>query len=172
MQINFYPEQDNSVLKEAVSKYRAIWDDQGSRIVDVIEDVSGLKFKEKIINAIIYSGISYSIPLRLQANVATVHKKGTLIHELCHRLVVGNNILISSENNLEDWNMTIHKHVDLVLYDIWVKLYGDGFAKKEIDYEISLWIRDDTSPYEIAWDWVLSMTKEERQELWKKSLRK
>ena len=68
--------------------------------------------------------------------------------------------------------MIIHKHIDLILYDIYVELYGENFAKKEIAYEISLWTGKGISPYKIAWDWVLSMTKEKRQKIWKKSFPK
>lgn len=172
MQINFYPDYDNFEFKRAAGEYGKIWEEEGTKITDTIEKVSGLKFKEKIINAIIYSDISYSIPLRLQANTSIEHKKGTLTHELCHRLVAGNNISIKVEKNHTSRTMAIHKHIDLILYDIRVEIYGEDFAKEEADYEISLWTGREINPYKVAWDWALSMTKEERQKLWKESLGK
>lgn len=172
MQINFYPEQNNPEFKKAAKEYKKIWEEEGNRITVAIEKISGLKFKEKIANAIIYDEISYSVPLKFQANISIEHKKGTLVHELCHRLVVENKIHVETGNTYNSWNMAIHKHIDLILYDIRVELYGESFAKKEIDFEISLWDGKGISPYKIAWDWVLSMTKEERQKLWKKSLKK
>jgi len=172
MQINFYPEEDNPEFEKAAEEYAKIWKEEGNKIVTAIEKVGELKFKEKIINAIIYNEISFSVPLKLQANNSMEHKKGTLTHELCHRLVVGNNITLKSGKTYNSWTMAVHKHIDLILYDIYVELYGETFAKKEIAYEISLWTGKGISPYKTAWDWALSMTKEERQKLWKKILSK
>jgi len=172
MIINFYPEQDNSKFEKAAKEYKRIWEKEGDAIAEAIEKVSGLKFREKIINAIIYMDVSYSIPLKLQADIPIEHKKGVLVHELCHRIVVGNNIAVKTEETRDARNRDIHKHIDLILYDVWVELYGENFAKNEIDFEINLWSGKGISPYKIAWDWALSMMKEERQKLWKKSLKK
>lgn len=168
MQINFYPESDNPKFEKAAKEYAKIWAEEGERIVKTIEKISGLKFKEKIINAIIYTEISYSVPLKLQSDISIGHKKGTLVHELCHRLVVGNNILVKTGKTYNSWTMAIHKHIDLILYDIFVELYGESFARKEIDYEISLWTGKEVSPYKTAWDWALGMTKEQREKEFKK----
>lgn len=171
MIINFYPEQNNPDFEKAAGEYAKIWKKEGNKIVSVIEKVSGLKFKEKAINALTYDEISYSVPLQLQSNISLVHKKGTLVHELCHRLIVGNDIRLDVGYEDKNWNLEVHKHVDLILYDILVELYGEGFAKKEIEYEISLWTGKDISPYKIAWEWATSMTKEDRQKEFKKYLK-
>jgi hypothetical protein len=170
MQINFYPERDNPEFEKAAEEYEKIWEKEGNKIIKTIEKISGLKFKEKIINAIIYNKISYSVPLKLQADISIEHKKGTLAHELCHRIVVGNHIHVKTRKTYTGWNADIHKHIFLILHDILVELYGDNFAKEEVKFEISLWNGKGISPYKTAWDWVLSMTKEERQKLWKKSI--
>jgi hypothetical protein len=172
VKINFYPEYDNPELEKAAKEYGEIWEEEGNRITRAIEKISGLKFKEKVINAIIYDEISYSIPLRLQAGISENHKRGALVHELCHRIVVGNNIHVKARKTYTGWNTDIHKHIFLILYDVRIKLYGVELAKKEIDFEISLWNGKGISPYKIAWDWALAMTKEERQKLWKISLKK
>lgn len=172
MQINFYPERDNPKFEKAAKEYAKIWTEGGDNVVKVIEKTSELKFKEKTVNAIIHDEISYYVPLKLQADISTEHKKGTLVHELCHRLVVGNNIKIKTGKTYNNWTMAIHKHIDLILYDIWVGLYGESFAKKEIDYEISLWTGKGISPYKTAWDWALKMTKEQRQKEFRKYFEK
>jgi hypothetical protein len=167
MQINFYPEYDNPEFEKAAKKYGKIWEEEGDKIIEVIEKISGLKFKEKIINAITYKYGSWAYPLSLQVDLPPKFKKCSIIHELCHRLVRG--------NNFETKKYTIkntHKQIDLILFDILSTLYGEEIAKEEIEFEISLWTGKGISPYKIAWDWALSMTKEERQKLWKKSLRK
>ncbi len=172
MKINFYPEQNNLKFAKAAKEYRMIWGKEGKKITATIEKISGLKFKEKIINALIYDEISYSVPLQLQAEMSIKHKKGTLVHELCHRLVVGNHIKLKAEKTYNSWNMAIHKHIDLILYDILVELYGESFAKEEIKYEISLWNQKGVSPYKIAWDTVLKMAKEQRRREFQKYLKK
>lgn len=167
LKINFYPEQNNLDFEKASIEYTKLWEEEGNKIVAAIEEVSGLKFKEKIINALVFDDVSYSVPLQLTANITLERKRGALVHELCHRIVVGNNIEVKSGKNYNSWIFAIHKHIDLILYDVWVKLYGENFAKREIKYEISLWTGKDISPYKIAWDFALSMTKEERAKKFK-----
>ncbi len=172
MKINFYPEYDNPEFEKAAKEYEKIWNEEGKRITSVIEIISNLKFKEKIINAVVYEYVSYSHPLSLQADVPTELKTTTLAHELCHRLLIGNGV--KPKTNWDDSNhrLELHKLLDLILYDILVDVFGKGIADKEIEYEISLWTGKDISPYKIAWDWALSMTREERQKEFKKYLPK
>lgn len=162
LSINFYPESDNSVFEKASGEYAKLWEEEGLKIQNTIENISGLKFKEKFINALVFDDVSYSVPLQLTANITLERKRGALVHELCHRLVIGNNIEVKSGKNYNSWIFAIHKHIDLILYDVWVTLYGENFAKREIKYEISLWTGKGVSPYKIAWDFVLSLNKNER----------
>ncbi len=168
LKINFYPESDNFVFEKASIEYTKLWEEEGTGMQKTIENISGLRFKEKIINALVFDDVSYSVPLQLTANITLERKRGALVHELCHRIVVGNNIEVKSGKSYNSWIFAIHKHIDLILYDVWVKLYGENFAKREIRYEISLWTGKDISPYKIAWDWALSMTKPERTKMFRK----
>lgn len=171
MIINFYPEQNNSDYERAAKEYGKIWREEGKKIIAVFEKVSGLKFREKIINAVTCDDVSYSIPLKLQSNISIENKKGTLIHELCHRLMVGNKVRFDFAYEDPNWNLEVHKQVDLILYDIWVELYGQKFAKDNIDFEISLWLKKGKSPYSDAWSFALAKTKEGRRSEFKKYLR-
>ncbi len=168
MIINFYPESDNPKFEKASREYAKLWEEEGTSIQKTIENISGLKFKEKIINALIFDNVSYSVPLQLTANITLERKRGALVHELCHRLAVGNNMEVERGKTYNSWILAIHKHIDLILYDVWIKLYGENFAKREIKYEIGLWNSKGISPYKIAWDFALSMTKEKRQKEFKK----
>jgi hypothetical protein len=172
MIINFYPECDNPEFEKAAKEYKKIWEEEGDKITKTIEKVSGLKFKEKIINATIYKRNSFSNPLVLKAIGLKDHKRGALVHELCHRLIYGNKVLRVTKKKFQSWDIDMHKQVNLILYDILVELYGKQFAKDNVDYEISLWTRKGVSPYKIAWDWALSIAKEERRKHWEKSLKK
>ena len=171
MRINFYPEQDNPEFEKAAEEYKKLWKEDGNRIVTAIEKISGLKFKEKIINAVTCDDVSYSVPLKLESNLSFENKKGSLVHELIHRLIVGNNLKFDFSYEDPNWNAEVHKQVDLILYDIWVELYGEKSAKRQIEYEISIWNGKGVSPYKIAWDFALSMTKEQRKKEFKKYLK-
>src|SRR5687768_8545378 len=123
MNITFYPDSDDQKLITATEEYKKIWVQDGKRIIVVIEKVSGLKFKESFINAIVYEGISNSHPLALRSSYDVAIKKGTLIHELLHRLLVGNKVHIDS-NSSNNVSLEVHKVLDLILYDIWIELFG------------------------------------------------
>lgn len=170
MKINFYPDRDDINLKNAAVDYAKIWSKDGSKIISTIENVSGLRFREKFINAIIYDDISYSYPLSLDANISLKYKKLTLIHELCHRLLIGNKIKWEKLNRENTYYLISHRPLNLFLYDALTDLYGENIAKENVDHEISLWNKKGISPYKIAWDWALGMTREERQIVFKKYL--
>lgn len=155
--MKFHPDSDRLELVKAAKKYQKIWDNESRKIVGVMEKISSLKFKEKFINALIYEGISFSHPLRLRASYSTEIKKATLIHELCHRLLVGNKIETPKISKDEDESLEIHKVIYLILYDIWVDLYGERFAKRNVKVEFG---RDPK--YRKAWDWALSFNKKTR----------
>lgn len=171
MIINFYPESDNPDFEKAAKEYAQIWKEEGEKIATTIEKISGLKFKEKVINALTFADVSYSVPLQLSSSDSLEEKKAGLVHELCHRLIVGNDIKLKGEVTNENWNLKVHKQVDLIIYDAWVELYGKDFANRMIESEINLWTGEGISPYKIAWDWALAMTKEQRAEEFKKYLR-
>lgn len=172
MKINFYPESDSPILEKAAKEYSALWKDEGEKIQAEIEKVSGLKFKKKIVNAVtVIDDVSYSVPLKLEADTTFQQKRGTLIHELCHRLFVENDDLkIDFDYSDKDWNLKLHKIIDLILFDICANLYGEKFANDLIKTEASLWGEEGISPYKIAWEWALSMTKEQRQKEFEKLL--
>jgi hypothetical protein len=52
-----------------------------------------------------------------------------------------------------------HRKLFLVLYDIWVVLYGKDFADKNVAVESR---RKGLYDYESAWKWALAMSAEER----------
>ena len=77
-------------------------------------------------------------------------KKGTLIHELAHRLTfhIHNN---SSEEE--------HNFFNLFLFDVWVDLCGKEFARKMVQTE-----GERTDMYKRARKQALKMSFDERQE--------
>lgn len=174
MKINFYPDHDDPKFEKAAKEYTRLWDREGEKIIKVIEKISGLKFKDKVINALIYEGNSYSRPLILQSEITIENKKADLIHELCHRLVSGQGYDLKFKNKItsKNYNLEFHKVINLILYDIWVILYGKDFAKKQIKYEISFGMHGEANSYKLSWDWISKMTKEQRAKEFKKYFRK
>jgi hypothetical protein len=150
--VSFSPEVDK--YSQATSEYQAIWRDEGKKIVEAMEQVSGLKFKEKEVQVIVYEGVSWSgigdHPMKLRASYPSNIKKATLIHELGHRLISG----IHKTKEIDE-----HRVLFLILYDVWEKLYGKDFADKAVEVEKD---RKGLYDYESAWKWVLSLSKEER----------
>ena len=51
-----------------------------------------------------------------------------------------------------------HSVLFLILYDIWVDLYGNKFADEQVEVE-----KKRRGPYPAAWTYALSMTREERK---------
>src|SRR6476620_10553888 len=89
LQIDFTPSADE--FRAATDEYRAIWAKEGPRIVAAMERISGLRFEKGPVTASIYEGTSFSgepggRPMVLRASYPEPTKRGTLVHELGHRL--------------------------------------------------------------------------------------
>ncbi len=88
--IKFIPEIDNTDFVESCAEYTDIWQINGAQIIEKLESISGLKFRDTRIEAILIDGISKSgrsvtDPMKLRYNYPKEVKLGTLIHELGHR---------------------------------------------------------------------------------------
>jgi hypothetical protein len=151
--ITFTPR--NETFAKAAEEYRSLWASEGSRMLEAMERVSGLKFPETDIRAEIYEAPSSSgfgsTPMNLRASYSTDVKKATLIHELCHRM---NGQLRKRPNDIDE-----HRILFLYLYDVWEALYGKRFADEQVKVEQA---RKGLYDYESAWNWALKMDKNER----------
>ncbi len=159
--IRFIPKQvQDPKLIDATKAYKQIWSTDSKRIVDTIEKITNLKYKENSITATIHCDNPRSKPLLLTCKkfkYKEIGKRASLIHELSHIILSENNVDTNmvGENKLES-----HKILDLVLYDIWDSIYGEAFAEKALEIEKSYFEKT----YKKAWEWALSFTKEERAE--------
>ena len=153
LRIHFSPESEP--FAEAAREYQSLWEAEGSRIIAAMEHVSGLKFPEKEIEAVVYEGISRSgsagSPMRMRASYPVATKKATLIHELGHRHIAQ---LRRRPPGLDE-----HRVLFLFLYDVWEKLDGKGFADEQVEVEKR---RRGVYDYDAAWEWALAQSKEER----------
>ena len=139
----------------ASGEYEAIWQADGRRIVAVLEETSGLVFPESPIDVIVSEGspmTSYDgRTIRLRARYSPDYKKGTLVHELGHRLA----LTLPRRAGLDD-----HRLLYLFLYDAWETLYGRDFADRMVAIERRI---AGSADYQGAWDWALALGREERQ---------
>jgi len=154
--IKFSPDLSNSEVAQAAEEYQSIWDNEGKQIIQAVEKVSGFKFANADIEATVYDGISHSHPLQLSASYSKEVKKGKLIHELCHKIIADNNIMVRIDD-LAEKALEIHKLLDLILYDVWHEMEGEEYAKMMVDIESKR-----SSIYDHAWRWALALGKDER----------
>ena len=153
VKINFTPESEK--FSAATREYRAIWQSEGDKIIRAMEKMSGLKFKEPEFETIVFEGVSRSgrpggSPMKMRASYSADTKKATLIHEIGHRHI--------SQLEKRPADIDEHSLLFLILYDIWVELYGERFANEQVEIE-----KNRRGPYPAAWQFALSMTKKERE---------
>ena len=157
VKVSFSPESEK--YAQATKEYQDIWKSEGKRIIEAMERISGVRFTEREIQAIVYEGVSWSgflnEPMKLRASYPTDVKKATLVHELGHRLLLP----IPKTKEMDE-----HRVLFLVLYDIWESLYGRDFADRMVEVEKR---RKGVYDYESAWKWALSMSKNERAKKFK-----
>ena len=152
--IRFSPQSD--AFAAATREYEAIWSSERVRVIEVMERVSRLKFLESEIRATVYEGVSQSglgdTPIMLRASYPAATKRATLIHELGHRHLAQ---LKRRPRDIDE-----HRVLFLILYDMWVELYGEQFADEQVGIEKQ---RRGLYDYEAAWNWALSLSREDRR---------
>ena len=143
----------NQRFANATEEYRRVWAADGSRIVDAMEQGTGLTFLETHVNAVIFDGVSSSgggsTPMYLRASHPADLKKAVLVHEYGHRLI--------AQLRIRPADLPEHHVLDLFLYDVWESLWGRDLADREVRFE-----RELGAQYEAAWTWALSLTRAER----------
>ena len=135
------------------NEYRLIWEAEGARIVSALEKAAGVPFPPTPIEVL----VSDARPMtsfdgrfmRLRAGYTPAYKKGTLVHEMGHRLA----FTLPQTAALDD-----HRLLYLFLYDAWSDLYGSQFADRMVSIE-----RRIPGPYDAAWTWALAQTREQRR---------
>jgi hypothetical protein len=144
--------------RAAAAEYEAIWASDGQRIVAALEERSGLPFEETDIRVVVVEAPSSSgwgeRPMRMRTSYATNTKKGTLVHELGHRLH-GRYFRKGEED---------HPYLFLYLYDVWVALYGKAFADEQVKVESA---RRGSYDYETVWREALALGADERLAKWR-----
>ena len=149
----FTPEAEK--FTAATKEYQEIWQAEGNRIIEAIEQVTGFKFVESEIKAVIFEGASSSgfrdMPMKLRASYTPEIKRATLVHELGHRHLAQ---LVEREQSVDE-----HRVLFLWLYEAWVKLYGKDFADRAVLVEKG---RKGLYDYETAWNWALALSPPER----------
>ena len=158
--IHFEPQSPTEAFIAATTEYDTLWKAEGARMMEAMERITGLRFEEREIKAVVFEGTSNSgsgaTPMRLRASYPAEVKKATLIHELLHRML--GRVRTTAE-------IDEHRKIFLVLYDIWVALYGKEFADRNVTVESG---RKGLYDYESAWKWALAMSADDRAAQFKK----
>lgn len=151
LQLNFTASAEG--FRSATEEYRDIWAKEGRRIVEAMEKATGLRFEPGPIEVSIYEGTSYSgerggRPMLLRASYAEETKRGTLVHELAHRLAA--DVPFKGDH---------HELIFLFVYDVWVDLWGQEFADGQVRIE---GLRKGIVDYDGVWKRTLAIPEEER----------
>ena len=157
LDIRFHPECDLPELVTAAAEYQRLWDAHRQRIVAAFSALTGLQHAEGLINAIVFEGASGSHPLCLRASYDEDTRLGALIHELGHRLIRGNRARLCLPPPQRGRQRENHDLLNLFLYDVWTDLFGEAFARRQVEVESSY------QPfYREAWEAVLALSRAER----------
>ena len=153
--VTFAAQNKDPQFDAAADEYRRIWAAEWSRVIEAMERISKLTFPDKNVKAEIYEGPSFSgrgnTPMRLRASYSTDMKKGTLVHELGHRM--------NAQLRRRPVDLDEHRLLFLYLYDLYEDLYGKEFADAQVAFGKTL---KGIYDYDGAWNWALAMTREER----------
>jgi len=164
---------DNFEKTLAFGRYSRFWDENRDKILVSFYKHTNLRFKQSRISIHIredgksragsrHRPMELSMLCNDQQAVAC-----TLIHELAHRLVIGNGIEPpgSVTNNVNKYYL--HRHIYLFLYDVFVDIVGEDIANEEVKRES---VYNDA--YAKAWRWALAMNYNERQTVFNKLKRR
>jgi hypothetical protein len=168
MKLFFKIDLDNDLeLILAAGRYSEFWQRKEKAILESFYKHTGLTFKQRRITVWIRedgrskAGNTHR-PMELSKNCIDEESIGcTLIHELAHRLAIGNGI-DSEEGNpfIESRaNYYVHRHIYLFLYDVFVDILGQEAALKEVARESAY----PNSFYTKAWQWCTSKNYQQRQ---------
>jgi hypothetical protein len=151
LQVNFTASADQ--FRGATEEYRDIWAKEGPRIVAAMERATGLRFEKGPIEVSVYEGTSWSgerggRPMLLRASYPSDTKRGTLVHELGHRLAA--EVPFKGEP---------HELIFLFVYDVWASLWGQQFADEQVTIESQ---RKGLVDYEGIWKKALTLSAAER----------
>src|SRR5262245_678449 len=118
-----------------------------------MERISGLRFEPGPVPVTVYEGTSFSgqrggPPMVLRASYPEPTKRGTLVHELGHRLAA--DVPFKGEHQ---------ELMFLFVYDAWVDLWGKPFADEQVTVESQ---RRGLVDYEGIWKKTLAMSQTER----------
>ncbi len=155
VQFRFIEDAD---FQNSIEEYKSICAIEGDRIIQALENNSGLKFDSLSVWIKVVDGPSRANydTLEMRYSYPNSTKKATLVHELGHLLTWD---LIPGD--VEPGTApTPHYILFLFLYDTWVDLWGEEFAKEQVEVES---LRKGIFNYAELWQYILEKTKQQRK---------
>lgn len=101
-----------------IEMLKVFWSKYGQMVEDILEDITGCKFKEEKIDCYLNSRISVSHPFCLKFNSDDERMKDTVVHELIHILFKQNNLASSRgaqmfKSDFENEHVLTYNHIIL-----------------------------------------------------------
>lgn len=134
-----YDEFQEVSVKKYIDELNSFWKEDGKKIIDEIERVSGLKFKADlecyVVKNMRYAAFSHPLTLRLDESG---NIKATMIHELTHILLVQNSskiVKLINKKFKEESRLKIHLPVLLIFKNVVGNLYGKEYLERSFDME-------------------------------------
>lgn len=150
-------------------RYEKFWQTNENKIKQAFLRHTGLEFQQDEIIVIAHNDHSWSgdhqKPMRLACWLEEDWRLGgELLHELAHRLLSTRNW--TETEGMPEENYEAHKQIDLFLYDVFVDVLGREGADKKLAIECG------HEEHKRAWDWALSKSYSERQQLLKEMIQR
>ena len=181
MKLIFKPhpkQRDNFEAFLQARRLERLWHDHEGVIIASFQLHTGLTFQEKQITVyvgadiethsgdngqamqIMYNSVDYRDPDEELVRA--------LLHELAHRMLMGNGIRSAQEDYTYSRNLLAHKRIYLFLYDVEVDILGAEIANEDV----ASTLQASNRAFGSAWDWALAKTYDERQQTLRRMVRR
>jgi hypothetical protein len=152
-------EPESSEFDDATHAYRELWASEGQAIVRALESASGMTFPVESVIVTVMEGPSWAGRDRMgmRASYPLDTKRATLAHELGH-ILIGDRIPEDADG---EPTLDHHDVLFLFLYEVWVELWGEDFAREQVEVESR---RRGPNDYEGRWNRALSLGLDGRRD--------
>jgi len=135
LEIRFRPDSDEPPIVSAAAEYKRLWEAESEKIVRQFATTTGLTFAVHAMDARVFEGTQPVRPALTSRELRQGNEAFTLIHELAHCLVQGHGARSAGSLDRPDRQRENHELIDLFLFDVWADLYGQTFARRQVDVE-------------------------------------
>jgi len=184
MKLRFKSATDHPDDLSDTQHIRILWQQAGAGYVKALQEVTGLRFRQHIAVVrcgklpVSKAGHTYKEAIWLATHQTVARGRfqparrsdddllTTLTHELCHRLLAQNDVLLSASTEPGQFVYKDHRLLYIFLYDSWVAAFGKKHARKLAKFEGGIKV----PAYHRAWAWAMRFSAKKRAHLTAKLL--